>query len=279
MKISNALIAARQILSDKKIDSYKIDSLVLLCHILQCNKEKIIFNPDLDLTSLQEENFFDLVKRRANFEPVSHLIGKREFFGSDFIVSKDVLDPRPDSENLIELILENFTQDKKFNFLELGVGSGCLLISLLLSFPNAAAIGVDISDKALNIAKQNAKLLDVLPRVNFIESDLFTNISSKFDLIISNPPYIKTADINNLQNEVKFFEPKLALDGGEDGLDFYRKIAKNAQKFLTKEGKLVVEIGYGQKDDIVAIFTENNWVFKDLKCDLGGVERVLLFEL
>jgi release factor glutamine methyltransferase len=280
MLINEALALATNNLKQKGVDSSRIDALLILCHCLNATKEQIIFNDNLKLEPEQKQNFFNLLKRRENREPMAHILGKREFFGLDFIVSPDVLDPRPDSESLIELVLKIFDdKTKPIKILELGVGSGCLFATILKYFPNASAIGVDISLDALKIAQNNIDQLDLSSRTNLIQSDWFSNISDnqKFDLIISNPPYIKTSDISCLQDEVKNFEPHLALDGGEDGLDCYRIIAKKASQFLTTAGFLFLEIGQNQENDVINIFQNNNLKFIQDKKDLSGIVRCLVF--
>ena len=277
MKISEALLFARQTLNSKLIDSYKIDGLILLCHVLGFSKEKVIFNPDLEIELAKEKEFLELVDRRLKFEPISHLIQKREFYKGEFFVNSDVLDPRPDSEMLIELVLEKYSTDNNIKILELGVGSGCLIITLLSLFENADGIGLDISCKALEIAKKNAEANKVLNRLKLVESDLFEKVDGEFDLIISNPPYIKSDDIGGLQNEVKNFEPILALDGGIDGLDFYHEIARKAGNFLKEDGNIIIEIGMGQRDQIIDIFAESGLKFVESKFDFGKIERILMF--
>jgi len=287
VKISAALSQARQILDSEGVSNGKLDSLILLTHTLfllggPYSKEWIIFNPDFELNSQQRQLFSDLISRRKNREPVSQIIGKREFFGEDFLVTKDVLDPRPDSESLIELVLKTFPQvDKKINILELGTGSGCLIITLLKLYKTADGEGVDISDEALEICKKNSATHQVQSRLNLKKSDLFAvlNLEKKFDLIISNPPYIPSKEIADLEPEVRVHEPRIALDGGADGFDFYRKIAESAEKFLNKNGKIILEIGFGQKEKIIEIFSENNFRFIESKLDLSGIDRALCFEL
>lgn len=287
MKISSALLQARQNLDSKGVSNSKLDSLILLTHALfllgiPFSKEQIIFNPDHELSLEQQQVFFNLILRRSNREPVSHIIGKREFYGEDFLVSKDVLDPRPDSESLIEAVLTNFTdKSQKLKILELGVGSGCLVITLLRSYKIAVGTGVDISDKALVVCQKNAVNHQVADRLQLIKSDLFSAINpqEKFDLIISNPPYIPSQDIEILEPEVRIHEPRLALDGGKDGLDFYRKIALEAKSFLNKKGQVILEIGIGQQQEIADIFTREGFLLLEEKLDLSQVVRVLRFGL
>jgi release factor glutamine methyltransferase len=258
-----------------------LDSLILLTHALSCSKEDIIFNPDARLNIEQQEVFFKMVKRRAAREPVSYIIGKREFFGEDFFVSCDVLDPRPDSESLIELVLENFPQkNNSLEILELGVGSGCLIITLLKAYKSAVGVGVDISEKALKIAGKNATTHQVQDRLQLLQSDLFSTLKIlKFDLIISNPPYIASQEIKILEPEVKTYEPHLALDGGVDGFDFYRKIAAKSKDFLKENGRIILEIGINQQEKIIEFFTKNGFQLVEMKPDLSGIIRSLCFKI
>lgn len=280
MQISEILAKAKQQLEKAGVENVGLDALILLSYALSFSKEQIIFNPESTVSTQQEKQFFDLIKRRCAREPISHLIGRREFFGRDFIVSKNILDPRPDSENLIELVLEKFPQkDVKIDILELGVGSGCLIISLLCEFKNALGVGLDISDLALVVAQKNAAKNQVENRLKFLQSDLFSALDSgqKFDVIISNPPYIPRQEIENLQAEVKDFEPRLALDGGIDGLDFYRRIAAESKRFLKKDGRIFLEIGISQKEQVEKIFCKSDFTLSAVKRDLAGIERILEF--
>jgi release factor glutamine methyltransferase len=291
MKFSEILIQATKILDAKGVNNSKLDSLILLIHTFfvlgeSITKEQIIFNPETQIDAEKQKVFFDLVARRAMREPISHIINNREFFGADFFVNSAVLDPRPDSESLIELVLKIFPEkNKKVKILELGVGSGCLMITLLKALPEVIGSGVDISKEALLIAQKNAEFHEVENRLQLRESDLFAalknqqNEQEKFDLIISNPPYIATKEIESLQEEVKNFEPRLALDGGMDGLDFYRRIAAEAKNFLYKNGKIILEVGFNQKAEVVKIFTMENFSFIEERRDLSGVERALCFQV
>lgn len=257
-----------------------LDSTILLAHALLVSKDWVIFNPDFALNETQQKDFFDLIARRANREPISHLIGKREFFGKDFLVSKNVLDPRPDSEILIESVLKKFpNREEKLNILELGIGSGCLIITLLKAFENADGTAIDISKSAIEVAQKNSEKHQTSQRLEIFESDLFSNLSrqKKFDLIISNPPYIPSREIETLEPEVKIFEPRSALDGGFDGLNFYRQIAAEAKNFLKDSGKIFLEIGFGQEKLVSEIFLKNNFSHIDSALDLSGVVRVLEF--
>lgn len=278
MKFSEALKQAQKILQTAQIETAYLDALLLLIFATGLTKEQIIFNTDAELTVWQYEDFMRAIARRERREPVSHIVGKREFYSLDFFVSGDVLDPRPDSESLVEMVLQNFSS-KKIYFLEIGVGSGCLTISILKNLPDAVALGVDISVKALEICQKNAQFHQVQDRFLLLQSNLFSEIQpQKFDLIISNPPYIARDEIEKLAPEVKLHEPITALDGGIDGLDFYRRIAAEALNFLNPQGKVIIEIGAGQEKEITEIFARAGFELCEEKYDLAGKIRVLEFK-
>ncbi len=226
----------------------------------------------LQEASSSDEEFSSFVKRRLAGEPVAKIIGKKGFWKGDFIVSKDVLDPRPDSETLIEAVLGKFSdKEETLRILDLGTGSGCLILSLLGEYKSAAGVGIDISEKAIEIAKKNAHT----ERVQFIQHDMTKDLSDlgKFDIMISNPPYIPTAEIQTLDKDVKDYDPLIALNGGTDGLDFYRALAK---QHLAPH--LFIEIGKDQEKQIIPLFETEGWQFVQSWKDLGGITRVLYFK-
>lgn len=281
MKISDLLALAENQLINAGVSNSKLDALVLLTHALSVSKEQIIFYPDFEPAENLQKKFLNFIERRTKREPVSQIIGFREFYGYNFTVTKDTLDPRPDSESLIELVLKKFPQHQDpLQILELGTGTGCLIITLLQLYQNAKGFGVDISTAALEICRQNLAKHQLTHRLEITKSDLFSalNYNQKFNLIISNPPYIPSSDINHLQEEVKKFEPRFALDGGIDGLDFYRKIAKTAPLFLQKQGRVIVEIGFGQENDVIRIFSDCDFAFEETKHDLASIPRALSFQ-
>ena len=281
MNIENILKEAIEILQKNSVASPVLDARLLLSFATSLSKEDIIFNAQqINLSENQIKKYFELIHKRAKKIPLTHLTNNREFFANNFYVDENVLDPRPDSEALIEMIIKKFTKNSSINIVEIGCGSGCLIISLLRHFENWLGLAVDISDKALVIAQKNADNNQVLTRINFLESNLFNNFKGDqiFDIIISNPPYIPTNDIENLQDEVRLYEPRIALDGGFDGLDFYHKIAEQSQKFLKNNGDIFLEIGYNQYQDVKKIFENNNFKFIDSKKDLSGIIRVLQFK-
>lgn len=226
----------------------------------------------LQEVAVSDEQLNSFISRRLAGEPAAKIIGKKGFWKDDFTVSKDVLDPRPDSETLIEAVLGKFPdRSAPLHILDLGTGSGCLLLSLLGEYKNAIGIGIDISQKALAIAEQNKGN----KKAEFIRRDMRQDLTNlgQFDIMISNPPYIPTAEIQTLERDVKDYDPLLALDGGTDGLDFYRALAK---QHLAPY--LFIEIGKDQGTQIIPLFEQQDWHFAQSWKDLGGIIRILEFE-
>ena len=220
-----------------------------------------------------KKSFEDVVERRAKKEPVSRIAQKREFWGLEFEISPDVLDPRPDTETLVETVLEAW-QVSYDTVLDLGTGSGCILLSILNEQKHAHGIGLDQSEAALEIARKNSLRLEVDGRCEFYQSDWFGAVSGKkFDVIVSNPPYIPTADIEHLEVDVKEYDPMSALDGGIDGYDDYRHIISNAQKHLTEDGLIAFEVGIGQADMVAEMLAKLGFFQINIRKDLSGVKR------
>ena len=255
ISVQDLLASSRKRLKLESIDTANIDSILLLSNLLSVSKEYLVINNQKILTESEYNDYMELIERRIKGEPVSKIVGRREFYGREFIVNRDVLDPRPDSELIIDTVKELFTnKEESLNFLDLGTGSGCLLITLLLEYKKSRGIGIDISEKAIVIAKKNSHLLSVKKRSSFIVSDWIEAIDhSDFNVIVCNPPYIPQTQINNLQTEIKNFEPRLALDGGEDGLDYYRRIVKDSVNYLRVGGSLILEVGDGQADEVTRL--------------------------
>lgn len=224
--------------------------------------------------NLSDSDVYKVIKRLKNGEPLSKILGHRGFWKGDFFVNGNVLDPRPDSETLIQAVLDKFPEkNQHLRILDLGTGSGCLLISLLMEYKKATGIGVDISEKAQTIAQKNALKNGV--KAEFVLSDM-ANLPKnlgQFDILISNPPYIPTQDIKTLDKNVREYDPLLALDGGKDGLDFYRIIANIAPAPI-----VFVEIGIGQEVEVKQIFESKHWQLWDTKKDFGNITRVLIFK-
>ncbi len=277
-KIKNLVLKASKELKANKIDTFAIDSQILLGHVLNKDRSFVICNPEFIVNQEQIASFESYIQRRLKHEPVSLILSKREFYSRDFIISKEVLDPRPDTELLIDVVKNSYDKFDEFSFLDIGTGSGNITCTILAEFTKSYGFSIDISKNALEIAKKNIKLHKLEKRAELLQSNIFENIAKTqiFDLIISNPPYISSKKLDFLPNDVKLYDPKIALDGGEDGLDFYRKIAKNAKKHLKKDGFLLFEIGFDQKYEIEQILGDNN--FRNIKSykDLAQNDRAII---
>ncbi len=238
-----------------------------------------MYDPAQALTPGQKEKVRQLLDRRLQHEPLDKILGRREFYKYSFIVNNQVLSPRPDSEILVETAATLIAEKNMRSVLELGVGSGCLLLSLLADFPVLSGAGVDVSPAALAVAVENACLLGVKNRVCLLLFDYFKDtFKEKFDLIISNPPYIPSGDIVELEPEVRNYDPRVALDGGADGLKHYRQIAAVAGYWLEENGYIVLEVGYGQAEAVEDIFAAAGWHPSGIKKDLSGVKRCVIIK-
>lgn len=272
--IRNLISAARDELNKSGAGEGNIDAQVFMMKAVNMDKTGILINPDYELTEEQLADFKTMVEKRKSGIPSQYIVGKCEFMGYDFFVDENVLIPRADTEVLVEKVLEFSAKNKFKNILDMCTGSGCIAISLVLNGVEKA-VGADISQGALNIAEKNAEYNDVKNKTEFIHSDLFENIEGVFDAIVSNPPYIPKEDIKSLMREVKDHEPLSALDGGDDGLDFYREITKQSRKYLKDGGMLFYEIGYNQSEDLHKIMEENGFEKVTTVKDYAGLDRVV----
>jgi len=245
MILENTIKQASQLLKNHNITSYELDAEIILSNIMGVTREFLIVNNNLNISKniIKQYNF--LVKRRINREPVAYIIGKKEFWSEDFVVNNTTLVPRPETELLIYKIV-NIFKNKKINILDIGTGSGCILLSILKELNFSMGVGIDISAKAIQIAKANSKNLNLLNQVKFKVCDLNKYNIGKYDLIVSNPPYIPTKDIKNLSKDIINYEPKIALDGGVDGLDLIKKVIYKSSHLLKINGLLAIEIGFNQ---------------------------------
>jgi len=249
---------------------------LLLSFVTGKSYEQILFDGDYKLSASEYDSLLKVVQRRCSHEPLSKIIGQREFWGLTFKVTKDTLDPRPDSETLIEAVLKDFPdQTKPLRFLDFGTGTGCLLLSLLSEYPNAFGVGVDKSETAILVALENAGVLEFSDRASFLISDWGQALTGPFDCIISNPPYIGLDD--SLERNVKDFDPHSALYAGKDGLDAYRALFPEIGVFCHSQTKVFMEIGQGQRELAAAIAKENGFNLSVVRQDLGGIDRVLGF--
>lgn len=271
-KIKDILLKYKKILKENNFNMYSLDVEILLMNVTNFNKTQLYLNSEYILSDNQFENFKKLFNRRLENEPIAYIIGKCEFMGMDFILNKDTLIPRPDTEILVEKSIEIINKYSFKNVLDIGTGSGAIAISLA-KYCNIYVDAIDINENALKIAKKNAKKNNV-KNINFIKSDIFSNINDKYDVIVSNPPYIETNTIKNLDISVKNYEPILALDGGANGLVFYEKIVDSVSKYLNKDGYLIFEIGYNQAKKVENIMKERFCNITILK-DLSKLDRVI----
>ena len=276
MNIQSALSEGLNSLKKKSILSAKLDSEILMAKALGKKREYIILNNDKIIKEQNLKYFKKLVHERATRKPIAYLLKKKSFWNSEFYVNKNTLIPRPDTEIILEQVLK-FTKNKNYlNILDIGVGSGCILLSILKERKNFYGTGIDISRNSLDICKMNAKKLLLERRVKFFKSDVDKFAIGKYDLIVSNPPYIKTSDLKYLESDVIKFEPKLALDGGLDGLSVIRKVIKKSSELLKKNGKFILEIGFDQKNKVIKLLNNKGFYINSTVKDLANNDRCII---
>ncbi|MBX3455733.1 peptide chain release factor N(5)-glutamine methyltransferase [Ferrovibrio sp.] len=260
-------------------DTPRLDAVLLLAQALGITPDRVRLSPDMKLDADAAARFAAMLVRRAAREPVSHILGRREFWGLDFKVSPAVLDPRPDSETLVQAVLDAVPDRKAaLRLVDFGTGSGCLLLALLHELPKATGLGVDASEAALDVARDNAARLGLAERANFMLGDWGAGLAGPFDILISNPPYIETAAIAGLADDVRKHEPLSALDGGADGLDCYRRLIPDMARLVAGNAILALEVGQGQADAVAGLLASLGGVNPAGIArihDLGGVARVV----
>ena len=245
MIISELINAGSKILRQENISTHILDSELILSSVLRETRENIIISSKRKVAPKDISSFNKLIKRRLKHEPLAYIFNKKEFWSKNFIIDNNTLIPRPETELLVEKLTKYF-KNKKVFMLDLGTGSGCIILSFLSEVKNGHGIGLDISKKAIDVAKRNSKNLNLSSRAKFFIRSLEEIYGYKFDLVVSNPPYIKSIDLKNLQEDVRKFEPKIALDGGKEGLDVIKKVIYKSKTILKKLGLLALEIGHGQ---------------------------------
>ena len=276
MNIQTLLNQASKTLEHLSNTSSKLDSEILLSKIIKKNRKYLILNSNEELKKENIKSFDYLVKRRKKGEPIAYLINKKEFWKQNFYINQNVLIPRPDTETLVEETLKLFNVNSKLNMLDIGTGSGCILLSILKERRNFFGTGIDISKKAINVARFNAKMHQLSNRVKFYNSDVDKFLIGKYDLVVSNPPYIKRQDLKYLEVDVKGFEPKLALDGGKDGFSKITKVISKTSTLLKRNGRFILEIGFGQKKKILNILKQNNFFINKVVKDYGKNDRCVI---
>jgi len=276
MNIENTLNKGINILKKNEIPNPQLDTEILLSNLIKRDKKHIILNPKELLNSEQLDKFKCLIERRKKGEPIAYLINKKEFWKDEFFVNEDVLIPRPDTELIIEQVLKIYSKDAKLQVLDIGTGSGCILLSILKERPNFYGTGIDISKKSINVSKFNAKQLNLMNRVKFFNSSVDNFKIGKYDLIVSNPPYIKLLNLKYLEKDVVNFEPKLALSGGLDGFSKIRKVISKAGILIKKNGKFILEIGFNQKNKVKKILKEEGFYVNKAIKDYGNNDRCII---
>ncbi|MBT4888604.1 MAG: peptide chain release factor N(5)-glutamine methyltransferase [Rhodospirillales bacterium] len=261
------------------IDGARLDARLIVTHGLGVEPQKVLTHPELSIAPEDCQKIIEMAHRRIQREPMSHILGEREFWSMDFKVTADTLTPRPDTETLVDVVLSKVAKlptDSKLGILDLGTGTGCILLTLLSEIPNANGIGVDISEAALSVAHANASSLGLLGRAAFSQGHWGDGLEACFDIVVSNPPYIPAQDIHTLSAEVSKYEPRSALDGGEDGLDAYCDIAADLKRLLKPGGFACFEVGIGQAEDVSKILSDSGFTKNEIHSDLSGIERVVL---
>ena len=276
MNIYNAIKEGTKILKKNNIKFSALDCEILLAKVLKKQRKYLILNLDKTLNRKNLEIYKNLIKQRSNGKPVAYLTKKKNFWNSEFIIKEGTLIPRPDTEVLIEATLELFKYKDYANILDVGVGSGCIILSILKEKQCFYGTGIDVSSKSISLSKLNAKKLHLENRVKFIKTDVDNFCHGKYDLIISNPPYIKSDKIKYLEKDVRNFEPKLALDGGLDGTLKILKIIEKASTLLKSNGRLVLEIGYDQKTKIISLLKKRRFYINNIIKDYAKNDRCVI---
>ena len=276
MNIQILLNQASKILESSSSVSSKLDSEILLSEVIKKNRQYLLLNSNEELKKENIKSFDCLVKRRKRGEPIAYLINKKEFWKQNFYVNQNVLIPRPDTELLVEQTLKLFNVNFKLNILDIGTGSGCILLSILKERRNFIGTGIDISKKAINVARFNAKMYQLSNRVKFYNSDIDKFLIGKYDLILSNPPYIRQQELKYLEKDIRGFEPKLALDGGRDGFSKIAKVISKTSELLKRNGKFILEIGFDQKNKTLDILKNNNFYINKVVKDYGKNYRCII---
>tara|TARA_B100001540_G_scaffold312974_1_gene335022 strand:+ start:124 stop:966 length:843 start_codon:yes stop_codon:yes gene_type:complete len=276
MNIHLAISQGSKILRNKFISSSQLDSEILMAKTINKDRKYILLNPRFNLNKNELRKFQNLIKQRSLGNPVSYLINKKFFWKSEFFVTNDTLIPRPDTELIVENVLSLTKNKNKINILDIGIGSGCILLSILKERENFYGAGVDISKKCIDICKINAINLKVSSRITLYKSDVDKFNLGKYDLIVSNPPYIKKLKLKYLERDVFEFEPKLALDGGLDGLSEIRKVIKKSSELVKKNGKFVLEIGYDQKNKVINLLKKEGFYINSIQKDLANNDRCIV---
>tara|TARA_B100000401_G_scaffold26578_1_gene15935 strand:+ start:1271 stop:2113 length:843 start_codon:yes stop_codon:yes gene_type:complete len=276
MNIQEAVNIAANILKDSNVKTPHLDSELILSKVIKQNRKYILLNFNKDMNKNHLRDFKKLIHRRKKGEPVAYLTNYKEFWRHRYFVNKDVLIPRPDTEILVEETLKIYNKTKKLKFLDIGTGSGCLMLSILKERKNFFGTGIDISKKALKVARFNAKLQHLVNRVKFYNSDIDKFFIGKYDLILSNPPYIKEFDLKYLDRDIALYEPNIALNGGFDGFSEITKVIDKASYLIKKNGRLILEIGCHQRNETIKKLKNKKFYINKIIKDYGNNDRCII---
>ncbi len=276
MNILEALNKGSAKLKRNNINSFQLDSEILLSEIIQKDRKFLILNYDKVLKKKTLENFNDLISQRSKGKPIAYLTKKKSFWKDIFEITSDVLIPRPDTEIIIEEILKLTKNKRNLKILDIGVGSGCILLSLLREKKNFTGVGIDISKKCIDLSRKNSLKLGLHKKVKLFNSDVDNFNYGKYDLVVSNPPYIKSCDLKYLDRDIVDFEPITALDGGPDGLSKILKVIKKSSELLKINGKLILEIGFDQKNDVKKILVNKGFYINKIVKDFSNNDRCII---
>ena len=276
MNFETAIYKASVELKKNNIKSHLLDSEILMSKAINRDREFVILNLDKDLKENSYQHFKKLINQRSKGKPIAYLVGKKSFWKYDFDINENVLIPRPDTEIIIENILKIYKNKKVINFLDVGVGSGCILLSILKEKKNFLGTGIDLSKECIKLSKINAKKLGVKNRIRLVKTDVDNFTFGKYDLVISNPPYIKKLDLKSLDKDVVNFEPKMALDGGLAGISEIRKIISKSSELIKKNGKLVLEIAFNQKYEVKKLLQDKGFYINTIVKDLAKKDRCII---
>ncbi len=279
LTVLESLELSSKFLDKKGIESARMNAELLLAHILECKRLDLYMRFNQPLNTIETNTYRNYITRRGNFEPYQYIVGDVEFYGLKFFVDENVLIPRQETEILIETILEKYQKDEELKILDIGTGSGNIPISLAVNLPESKVISIDVSAEAIKVAEQNRELHDLKSRIGFIKSDILKDSLEKynntFDIIVSNPPYVKKGEFETLQKEITEFEPEIAVTDFDDGFKFYREISKKSKTLLKENGILFFEVGQNQAEDVKKIMLKNGFINVEIQKDLSEIERVV----
>ena len=276
MRYLDAISLGNNLLKINKIKSHSFESELLLAKALKITREKVLINLEKKIEKKQFNKYKKLLSRRKKKEPIAYIFKNREFWKYNFFVNQNVLIPRPETEIIVDEVIKCIDVQSSKNIIDIGTGSGCLIISIIKERPKCYGTAIDICKKALKVANFNAKMHHLQDKIKFININVDKFVHNKYDFIISNPPYIKNNDIKSLESDIKYFEPKLALKAGSDGLSEIRKLVFKSKKLLKKNGKLIFEIGNKQENYIVNLLNKNGYYVNKLCKDLNSYPRVVI---